>query len=364
MEKIDSNILRFLAILGVWFLLLSAAPRAWSEERILHLYSSDKPEPDLESLLFLSAGVELTRAGYTSTRAETGSDYILLAEYGPEGEALLVRYRLVRSSRPDLPLAEEEALFRVDQTLDRQVSRILRSLLESAGLEARPVPEAEIEGIFPAFPAAPSGTEVREAPAPVVEAGTAAAREEVAPPAESGSPSLPALPAPEPGGGRKPRAAEFGVSVSALGLMLFGKATEYFHYGAGAGVSAGFSWPRPERVFSAGARLSALRVFNDPGVTGGPFSFFSGGFGLGLGTGTGHPYHVGAVASGGAAVLRVSGDGGALAKTVPYADLGINLRLPAGRRLRLGGELRLLFLFDADVLILGAAPALTMSLEL
>jgi len=355
-----SSCIPFMALVACLF--LSAGGNLHAAEVVLHRFISEKPDPQVESLLYLAAGTELMQAGLSSARDAESPAYILSAEYSTSDGVLTVRY--VLSGRPEgeapappegeapappepftspgAALADLTFQAALDRTLDARVAEAVRGLLQSAGIAYTPSQDARIEGVFSWPPAqTPSGE-------------TAGA----APPVEA-QPAIPAEPVHEPA-----FKAAFDASASTAGVILLGGIAQYTRFGVAATLGAGVSFLGKKWRVGIDARSQFVRPFNNQGVLGGPLSFFTFGPDIQFGIGrTGRLRLTGDI-SGGAALITASRPEGALTKTRPYADAGLYAGIFLGDSFSIGGDARFMMIFDEEVLVMGVSAAVSLRMEL
>lgn len=341
-------------------LILLFSPQLNAERMVLHRFYSEQREPEIEELLYLAAGVELTGAGFSSSRSAEDSDYTLHTRYRREGDNLVVRYNLYRKasrSGSDESLAETGVNLRINHYFDLIIASTVNHLLSIAGIERHPSPEARIEGILPDYPESGGAeTALREKPSEQDVDGKAEDATRHSP-----SPEGSAEPAQYRSG--LDSGAGFYATVGFGPLMLLGEITEYFHYGLAGTVSAGLEWTSPERSWQLGTRFNLIRVIKDTRTRGPSLYFSTAGVNLVLGSGSGNLNRFYAGITGGAAFIRVADSDGSMTKTVPYAKGNIAMRVPLGGRLYLQPDLALLLIFDDDLLINGFLPSLSAGLE-
>ncbi|WP_319558932.1 hypothetical protein [Marispirochaeta sp.] len=321
-----------------------------AEETVLHLFQSELPDSQVEELLYLAAGVELTRAGLSSSRSSENAEYTLHTRYHLEGNSVSVSYRLVHNlsdTGAEEKLAETGINLRINHYLDSIIASTIGYLVRISGISSGPSSEARIEGILPEH--AESG----ERP------GEAAVKDDTA----TTSRNQPAKEVSNPEFQDHSSSLRMHTAAGAGALMLFGDITEYFHYGAAGTVFAGMEQPWREWSILLGARVNLIRVFNDKLTSGAPLYVTTGGVSLQFGRSFDPPYQLIAGLSGGAALITVAESGDSLTKTVPYGEGIVSLRVPLGRRLYAGPELSLLFIFDDDILIRGFLPSLSAGME-
>jgi hypothetical protein len=292
-------------------------------ETVSHRFVSGSPVPALEEILYLAMGVELSNAGYSSTRVESGADFTLETAYEVRGEEAEVRLALFASKEPGRAIAEDESRMPIDYELDAAAAAAVRRLLERAqlGQPSEGAPRSEIDGLFPSSLITVEDTL------------------------------------------RTTRTLRPDAQVSAGGTLFLDEFADYVGYGATGTLQGGALLLRRTWSFSVGPRITVTRGFNKSGVDGGPFYLSTAGLNAQYGVGTGQANRLSVGVSGGAAVLSLLAEGGALHKTVPYADAGIQASIPLGKDFFLGGDVRFLLVFDPDVLIMGAAPTVSLCKE-
>jgi hypothetical protein len=337
-----------------------------AQETVLHQFSSAQPDPQLEEVLYLAAGVALLQGGLSSVRDGNQADYVLATRYTSTNDQAELRYTLYRPWLPEEVLADTSVVLPVDGALNTQIGTVVLRLLQIAGIQANPSPQASIQGLLPAPSVAGSGKGSESAAAEPPPSGAVAAEQ---PATEAGA-------AEEPGSGttvaaksveEPPREAwpvKFDSSISASGVLLFGTISEFLHYGAGGRLRAGVSWPQKSWTPTLGAEISFTRAFNDSGVSGGPLYLSTAGAMAQVGSGTSASYRAAVGLSGGAAMITVRAAGRAVTKTVPYADVAVQFGVPVGARVSLGVDVQVLAVFDDDLFILAVAPALTVRVQM
>lgn len=298
-----------------------------AEDIIQHRYTTDKKDAQLEDILYLTIGVQLADAGFSSTRTLDGARYALEIAYSSRGTAADIILSLFTSTDKQTPLAKTTFLLPIDYSIDATIAGEVDRLLELAALDdvskQDPSQVSAIQGLF-------SKSLGREMSPDEILAATA---------------------------------LRIDVSFGLGGTVFFSDMTEFFHYGAGGTFAAGFRKPWKKWSLSVGTRFTSSRVFNDSGVTGGPLYLSTAGLDLQAGTGYSRFFRLSGGVSGGAAVISVAGGTKTLHKTVPYADVGANLQLPVGKGFFVGLDIRNLLVFDEDLLIMGLVPVLSMGKE-
>ncbi|MDX9958650.1 MAG: hypothetical protein RBT68_09445 [Spirochaetia bacterium] len=311
-----------------------------AQELVLHRYHGQEPDAQFEEILYLAAGVALIQQGLSSSRNAETADYILLASYDIHSSTTDLDYSLYGNTSGDGELASIEVSLPIGPELDDAIAEAIWSLFQAAGIPGDPSADAMIYGLLEGEPNLSDSVPVLRLPA------------------EPSAPE-PALRSVSSAGTRP----DFSTSASMAGIMFLGEAMQYLRYGVGGKLDFGLSWKQATRSMGLEFPVSFSRAFNNPGVVGGPFYLGTTGFGLSLGTGTDMVYRIGAVIAGGTAFLMVDGTSGILIKTIPYAELGLSIRLPMGPRLFLGGDLRYLAAFDQELVLMGISPAITVGRE-
>ncbi|MBN2445012.1 MAG: hypothetical protein JXJ04_26895 [Spirochaetales bacterium] len=305
-------------------------------ETVLHQFRAAEPDPQLEDLLYLSAGVAFSQKGFFCTRKKGSEDFILLTEYTSSESVVAIRYTLFGSGAGDHALATREFTLTIDYNLTEQITRAIMEVLQEADIKPVTTAEGEIDGVG----IESSGNVVKNDTDSVVHTDNE-----------------------EPEIAGDPHAVRFNSSVSALVVMLLGDITEYLHYSAAGSLIAGITWPRNSWSITLGVKLLFMQVFNDADVAGGPLYISLAGLNLQLGIGSDKTYRVGAGVSGGAAFISVQGEQNLMTKTVPYVDVSVYSRIRIGKYITLGGEVSFLTIFDNDLLIMGVSPALSFGIE-
>ena len=283
----------------------------FSEEVVLHQFKSINPDQGFEDILYLTAGVELTKAGFTSTRISDNPNFVLKIEYRLDELKAEVRFSLYPVKDLTKVLAEREETFPLDYSLEERVSSVVRTLIQQAGLSPKPNEEAKIEGVLP---------------------------ELIVP--ETIWPAEPCV----------------EVSLGGGGLVLLGEITDYMHYGVTGALTADIMIPKKTWSIALGVRATFSRMFNNADVKGGPLGISTIGPNVQLGIPLKKLFHVAFSISGGAAVLSILGDGKSLHKTVPYADAGMYFQFPIGKGFLAASDVRYTLVFDPDVLIMSITP--------
>jgi hypothetical protein len=302
-------------------LLAFAFPAGAADRLVFQTFSSERRDPELEEVLYLALGVELSNAGYSSSRVGREASHLLEVVYEARGAQADLRLIFSRTETPREVLAEVTFVLHLDSGFDAELAAALGRLLELAAVEA-PGAEAanpEIGGLFS------SDLVTRKALL------------------------------------RTERTVRLETAASGGAAPFFGDFSEYAGYGAFGAAQAGVLFLKPAWSISAGARFTLAQAILAEGVGGGPVVLTTGGINLQYGLGAAQRIKLAVCASGGAAVITLAEAG--LSKTVPYADAGVQAGFPVGKDLFLGGDLRFLAVFDQEVTILGAVVALSIGKE-
>ena len=336
----------------------------YSQSLVLHRFVAKKPDSKIEQLLYLSAGVELMRLGMSSTRDGSDENYVLRTDYAATRGTLKIDYTLVRPGAHARTLAAEQATLPIDQNLGEEIAAAIRALVQKADLPVVPSTKAEIEGLLPqasvsAAPVATSPPGLPSRPAGAALSGAALSGTAVQPePAPASARAKPAAIAIGPP--RKTLLLKFDSSVSAAGVLFFGRMTEYFHYGLAGLMTAGVAFPLASSTFGVGLDLSFIRALNDYGVIGGPLYLSTAGVNLRYGTGSRSAFRLAGDLSAGPALVTVAAPGRTLVQTAPYGAVGVRAVVALGKHLSLGGEVRFLAIYANGLIIMGAVPAVTL----
>lgn len=152
------------AILVVLLVLAVFPSRLHGSEIILHRFDSEEPDPGLEDVLFLSAGVRLMQAGFSSSRDDPGPRYVLLASYRwRAGGRILLRYTLTDPGEYGRVRSELELEFPLDHDLDDRISAAIDRLFDEAEISPVASPEADIIGLLSESSSLRSGAEAVDA---------------------------------------------------------------------------------------------------------------------------------------------------------------------------------------------------------
>ena len=340
--------MRLTALCAVLLVLAGAAAR--TEDSILQIFVAVEADARLEEVLYLAAGVELTRAGLTSRRTEvsvtdssgaidrglvarearrTDADFVLLMVYETRPSEVRIEL-LLDHSVFDGPLATKSMTSPLDLDLDSRVAAAVRALISEAGVERLRTERTAIEGFDLSRRAPPVDPPAAE---PVV------------------VPGLPEISGPE-------------LAVTTAGMLVVGAGTSLFRYGVAASLSGGYvPAGRAAGVFM-GARSTAIRFLANANVGGGTLYVVTGGPDLHVGSVYRSPARLALRLSGGIAAVIVAREEETLAKSVPFAEVGVFARLPIGRVVAVGMEINYLTVFEPGFPLMCITPALTVSVEL
>jgi len=292
-------------------------------------FVSTEPDAELEEVLYLSLGVELSNFGYSSVRSGREprggreAPYLLAAAYTLRGTEADVALSLTGGEQAGTELSAEEFILHLDISFDADVADGLKRLLEVIPGEAPKENAAapEIGGVF-----------------------------------ESELVTVKSMM-------RTDKKVRLETFFSGGAAPFLGEFSGYSAYGAFASAQAGVLFLKPAWSISAGARFSLARAFMAEGVSGGTVYLSSGAANFQLGLGAAQKLKLAVCASGGGAVLTLESDGDYLSKLVPYADAGVLVGFTLARDLFLGGDIRFFSAFDRDITILGTAAAMTICKE-
>ncbi len=401
---------------------ITASPAVGAEARLLHVFASVAPDDRLEHTIYLASGVALTRIGYSSGRyvsplgSTTGhirvtekskefaraipSDewqYALVAEYAAQNGNVDLEYTLFDTESGEL-LGRTHDRFTLGFGFDSAVGGFARELFEDAGIALPPAGDEVVEGVIPLADLSLSFTDSEDAGISSLEPEVAAEPEdavdlplakrrrpetafpdpelpEPAPPqAKRPSPdrreeapaevipSAPALPEPE-SPEEPPRVSGLELSLRGSALVVIGDGTQFFRYGATGAASAGYTRAGERIAVTYGGRAAFSRVFTDAGVSGGAVFLTTVGPEIQIGTAFREPARSALRISAGAAVVTVRTDDGTMSKTVPYAEIGGNSRIPLGERFSIGGEVSLKSVFEGSLPLFGLSTTLLVTLD-
>jgi hypothetical protein len=294
----------------------AAVPGAWAAEVVELRFQSTAQDASLEDLLYLAIGVELSQSGLSSSRTAGTGTYILNTDYTTSESAVHLILRLSKKGSSQ-PAAEEETDLPLDDKFETQVGQTVKKLVDDAfgQNQSNKGAEATIGGLLPDAP--PSGA--------------------------------------------LPTTVAWRADAVIGGTRVFGELAEISQGGYQTALSTGVFWLADTWSLKVNLRAGAIRLINNPGVTGGPLYLSSAAIGADWGTGRQLPFRLMVGGSVGALVLTVAKDQ-VKSKTVPWADGDAALEFPVGAGFSFGGELRLQAAFE-HFLIWQLSPGLTIGKE-
>jgi len=328
-------ITRFFSQRYIYMILLLVQVSISYSETILFEFASTDPDPKLENLLYVAAGIELMQSGISSTQKdEQEADYLLSTQYDSAKGKTTVHYRFFARSSPEKILADITFEVTLDPDFDSTVASAVRQVLKLSGIRFTPSPNAKIDGIL----SVPRITKISDQ-SPTVHKDTDT-----------------------PGGQHEK--TKINLSGSIAGVFLLGDITKFMHNGISCSLGAGYSWRDETWNIMLGGSIIATRLFNDAEITGGSLYVFYIGPEVLFGTGRAFPYRVAATLSGGAAIISVADSDAMRAKTAPCADAGVSLTIPIGSGFSIGLGVKALFVFDSDMIIAGTSTDIVIGMEL
>ena len=328
-------------------LLLTLALGVRADDTVLQVLVSPEPVAGLEEVFYLTAGVELTRAGLTSRRARTSvtdrsgvidqrrieasareadATFVMLLEY--ERRDSRVTYVLSFHTLPfESAIATRRAESPIDIDLDERFAVVVRELIAEADIGRLRTAETSLEGVDLALRS--DGPEV----------------------ALVAGPELTLVAGPE-------------LTVLTSGLFVVGSGSDWFRFGVAASLSGGYVPASRRFGVLLGVRGSVFRLFADEGVEGGELFIVTGGPDVQFGTVYRAPARLALRVSGGAAALVVVRPADTPAKAVPFAEAGVAARVPLGSVFALGAEVSYLVVFEPGLPLMWLSPSITLSMEL
>jgi len=301
----------------LFFTLMSfaAAPSVWAAEVVELSFQSAAQDKTLEDLLYLAIGVELSQAGLSSSRTAGTGTYILATTYTADASVHLSLQLSKKGSAQ--PLATEEADLPLDDKFETQVGSTVQKLVDAVFGQNQPNKgtEATIGGVLPDAP--PSGA--------------------------------------------LPTTMAWRADAILGGTKVFGNLAEISQGGYQTALSTGLFWLADTWSLKVNLRAGAIRLLDNPGVTGGPLYLSSAAVGADWGTGRQLPFRLMVGGSVGALILTVA-KSQVKSKTVPWVDGDAGLEFPVGAGFSFGGELRLQAAFE-HFLIWQVSPGLTVGKE-
>lgn len=108
---------------------------AAAENLIAQRFLSGQPDAELESVLYLTAGVALADLGYSSAKTAAQADYVLTAEYSVRDSEAEVKLSLAAVKDQGREIAAVDAHLHLGLSLDAELGDALKRLLELAALD-------------------------------------------------------------------------------------------------------------------------------------------------------------------------------------------------------------------------------------
>ncbi len=306
------------------FMTFLALPVFAAENGIIrYKFTSYEPDAQVEDVLYYGLAVELSNAGYSSSKTEKSASYLLTVAYANLGESADVTLTLQDNDGKKDTRAEISAVIGFDEGFDGDVADAVARLLEVAALgEEKPSESApSISGLF-------SSDLVR-------------AKDML----------------------RTDKTRRFELVGSLGSPVYFGDFSEYATFGALGSLQASALFLSPKRSLSVGARATSSYVFLAENVSGGPVLFSTIGPNVQVGVGSSQFLRLAGCLSGGAAIISLKDGETFLHKTDAYVDLGVQFGFPVRKDLFLGGDLRGLLIFEPGLPILGAELGLSLAKE-
>ncbi|MFW6288833.1 MAG: hypothetical protein ACOC2Q_03535 [Spirochaetota bacterium] len=331
-------------------LLMQVVLAIHADDSVLQVLVGSPSDSRLEEVLYLATGVELTRAGLTSRRMrenaldsdgeinrrliraqtrQNDSRYTLVVDYALGDARIEVEFSLY-DGLAQAPLGVRSLSSPIDIDLDSRVSEVVQELIADADLDREPTAGTSLEGVSLQETVASAGVVTPERPRPVV--------------------------------GLEP-AAGVDLSVLTSGLFVVGPASEFFSYGVAGTLAGGFTTPLNRIGVGFGARSSVIFALANAGVEGGSLYVVTVAPEARIGTPYRGPARLFTRVSGGAAIVIVSSEDSALAKTDLFAESGVGAHLPLGARFSIGLELNFMIVFEPGLPLMGISPSLTVSME-
>lgn len=308
-----------------------ALPLEAAQPRLVALrFSSALPDVELEDVLYLSLGVALSNAGFSSVRedgrgkAAEGAPYILSVDYNARGTSVDLKLALLGAAPPGSPLAEVDFVLRMDLSFDDDIEAAVRRLVDQAVMETPEEADAKAPEIADLF------------------SSELITRDELL---------------------RTDRALRLETVLSGGGIPFFGDFSAYASYGAYGAFQVGAIFIKRNWSLSTGARFSFIWPLLSDGVRGGQPYVSSAGANFQLGLGAAQSVKLAVCASGGVAVLTLTQDDESMSMALPYVDGGVQAAFPIGRDFFLGADLRFMAAFARDIALTGGAIAVSVNKE-
>lgn len=138
-----------LRVVLVLALLCAGGGIAAGQAVVLHEFSSPNPNPQLQNVLYLAAGIALRDAGLSSALKVAKPDYILATDYSMQDGQVAIHYVLSAASASAKALARQSAAIPVGNSFDAEVAAAIRQLLNTANITAGNTKDAQIHGLLP-----------------------------------------------------------------------------------------------------------------------------------------------------------------------------------------------------------------------
>ena len=351
---------------------LTAAPLVW------HVFSSENPDLRMERILYLSAGVALVEAGYSSVQDVGGaagrSAYVLETDYRLRAASIRVSYAL--RSADGRALADTTLVADLEVDLDRQIADAVDDLLRDAALPRLESPDAEIAGFGIAGVQgtpevdgnAPEDSGIGDVTPPPPDASPMPS------PTPTPDPARPSERAPTPDPGTRPGAGvpdrapttdrgggPWRMTVGGGTGLVVGEAADLFRNSVFARAVVDYRPAATGPVWDVGIAGSIHRVYRNGDVSGGrlyistigpsvALEFLSGGFANAT---------VG-VSAGPAVVSVYTGDT-ARSKTVPFVEALSRLFVAVSPRIAAGLSIGWVSVFEGGMVIQGFTSTVMVS---
>ncbi len=378
---------------------------AHAEEAVLHRFQSADPDPRLENILYLSAGVALVEAGYSSIRGNPGDSgvqarYLLATEYRVEGNTVTVTYDFRSMSGTEYSSTTLSA--GLDVGLDQRIAEEIERLISAASLADVPSDDARIYGIgitegngSPTTTPAPAGTasvgatgggeDTRRVPdkeAPTGRDRTTGGDDETgsvenaseSSPSSNRSPSdedtepdavrtVPESVVPEQTTSRpvSRRNTPWDVTIHGGGAFILGDAADLLQYGGGGRFSLGYTPHRNSPGISYRVNTEVYRYRTVPNVRGGALSIVSVAPAVDAILFSSEGAFFGIEGSAGVAVISVTTSEKLMAKSVPFLVVYMHGGLSVTRHLVAGFGIGWKSIFEGGMIIHEIMPSLSLS---
>jgi len=292
------------------------APAVQAADLVELRFQSAETDTSLEDLLYFAVGMELSRVGFSSSRAGGAGKIILLTEYASSGADVHLVLTLSDSTRS--AASAIDIFIPLDDSFEARVGQAIRTLLakgtDSPGASGQ---AADIGGLFPEPPTGPE---------------TAI-----------------------------PTAFKAYTQATFGGTMVLGVLADVARVGLETSLSGGMMWDADLWSLQAGTTMETIRLFQNEGIVGGDLYLSSVAIEARWGTGRTLPFRLTAGGSIGVQILTVARER-VLSKTIPLIGGDAGASLPVGYGFSLGGQLRFQIGFES-ILILGFTPTIAVGKE-